>query len=201
MPVFAPLFQENDNCLIPSYLDDSTEYFFALAPVPQPPGYGAFTKAEVVEFTSGSPDVAASLVYFTTSVVNPNATNNGQYITSLKQVAFWRFDEKGAVLKYDAWIPSLRLYTSIRTPDGGPGSVAPASPEAQASVIQTLCGTTQQLCKGTNTQYNSTEDCVRTLSQRRFGDADNIWDDSVTCRQVHLLLARIRPEVCPETLI
>lgn len=66
---------------------ESAEYFFALAPVPRPPTYVAFTKAQVVEFTSGCPDVAASVVYFTNSVVNPNATNNGQYITSLKQVS------------------------------------------------------------------------------------------------------------------
>ncbi|KAL9607707.1 MAG: hypothetical protein Q9167_007399 [Letrouitia subvulpina] len=181
-----------------SGFDDSTEYFFALAPIPQPPSYDAFTKAEVVEFTSGSPDVAASVVYFTSSVVNPNATNNGEFINYLKQVAFWRFDEKGAVLKYDAWIPNVRLYGSTTTPGSGPGTVAPPSPEVQASIIQTLCGTTQQLCTGANTQYNSTEDCVRTLSQRRFGDLDNIWDDNVTCRRIHILLARIRPEIhCP----
>lgn len=198
LTLLTPIFEEGGSCSIPSELDDSTEYFFALAPVPQPPGYGAFTKAEVVEFTSGSPDVAASLVYFTSTVVNPNATNNGQFINILKQVAFWRFDEKGAVLKYDAWIPNLRLYGSVLTPDAGPGTVAPPPPEVQASFIQTFCGTTQQLCKGTNTQYNSTGDCVRILSQRRFGDLDNIWDDSVTCRRIHILLARIRPEVGPD---
>ena len=69
-----------------SGFDDSTEYFFALAPVPLPPAYGAFTKAEVVEFTSGCPNIAASTVYFTTSVVNPNSTDNGKYLTTLKQV-------------------------------------------------------------------------------------------------------------------
>lgn len=66
---------------------ESAEYFFALAPIPRPPTYVAFTKAQIVEFTSGCPDIAASVVYFTNSVVNPNATNNGQYVTSLKQVS------------------------------------------------------------------------------------------------------------------
>lgn len=69
-----------------SGFDDSTEYFFALAPIPQPPVYGAFTKAQVVEFTSGCPNIAASTVYFTNSVVNPNSTDNGKYLTTLKQV-------------------------------------------------------------------------------------------------------------------
>ncbi|KAL8741418.1 MAG: hypothetical protein Q9190_005972, partial [Brigantiaea leucoxantha] len=151
--------------------DDSTEYFFALAPIPQAPRYGAFAKAEIVEFTSGSPDVAATVVYFTTRVFNPNATNNGEYITTLKQVAFWNFDKEGAVLKYDAWIPNIRLYGSVSA--GGPSSVAPASPAQQAASIQTLCGTTQRLCYGANTQYNSTADCARQLSQKDYGDLDN----------------------------
>jgi hypothetical protein len=69
-----------------SGFDDSTEYFFALAPIPLPPVYGAFTKAQVVEFTSGCPNIAASTVYFTNSVVNPNSTDNGKYLTTLKQV-------------------------------------------------------------------------------------------------------------------
>ena len=69
-----------------SGFQESAEYFFALAPVPRAPNYVAFTKAQVVEFTSGCPDVAASVVYFTNSVVNATAPNNGQYITTLKQV-------------------------------------------------------------------------------------------------------------------
>lgn len=69
-----------------SGFDDSTEYFFALAPIPLPPIYSAFTEAQVVEFTSGCPNIAASTVYFTNSVVNPNSTDNGKYLTTLKQV-------------------------------------------------------------------------------------------------------------------
>ena len=69
-----------------SGFQESTEYFFALAPVPQAPRYVAFSKAQIVEFTSGCPDVAASVVYFTNSVVNETAANFGQYVTTLKQV-------------------------------------------------------------------------------------------------------------------
>ena len=66
--------------------DDSTEYFFALAPIPTPPRYVAFTKAQVVDFVSGCPNIAASVVYFTNSVVNPSSPDNGKYVTTLKQV-------------------------------------------------------------------------------------------------------------------
>src|SRR5437764_2068348 len=52
---------------------DSVEYFFALAPVPQAsPKSQAFSSIQLTEFTSGCPDVAASVVFFFTSVVTPN---------------------------------------------------------------------------------------------------------------------------------
>ncbi|KAL8911933.1 MAG: hypothetical protein Q9171_002975 [Xanthocarpia ochracea] len=176
--------------------DDSTEYFFALAPIPLPPLYGVFSDVRVVEFTSGCPSVASSVVYFRTTVFNPNATNNGQYLTTLKQVAFWEFDKRGAVVKYDAWIPNVRLYTSIVSGRGN--TVEPPPPAGQAATIQQICNTVQSLCQGNNTEYTTLDDCVQTLTAKPFGDGDNIWADSVTCRQIHLLLARIRPDAhCP----
>jgi hypothetical protein len=65
---------------------DSVEYFFALAPAATAPLFDAITKAEIVEFTSGCDEVAASTVHLTVSVVNPNATNNGQLLGTIKQV-------------------------------------------------------------------------------------------------------------------
>ena len=65
---------------------DSVEYFFALAPIPQPPLYYGFSKIQIVEFSSQCPGVAASVVYFTESVFNPGAANDGQKIATLKQV-------------------------------------------------------------------------------------------------------------------
>ena len=65
---------------------DSVEYFFALAPIPQPPLYYGFSKIQIVEFSSQCPGVAASEVYFTESVINPGAANDGQTIATLKQV-------------------------------------------------------------------------------------------------------------------
>ena len=94
-----------------SGFQESTEYFFALAPVPRAPRYIAFTKAQVVEFTSGCPDVAASVVYFTNSVVNETAANNGQYITTLKQVLspYSSRTSKLLVVLARIWTIALRL--------------------------------------------------------------------------------------------
>ena len=67
---------------------DSIEYFFALAPVPQAnPTSQAFSSIQITEFTSGCPDVAASVVFFFTSVVNANSSNNGKPLPPLKEVS------------------------------------------------------------------------------------------------------------------
>lgn len=49
---------------------DSIEYFFALAPTPQISNGIGFYSADVVEFTSGCPEVAASVVYLRTAHIN-----------------------------------------------------------------------------------------------------------------------------------
>lgn len=67
---------------------ESTEYFFALSPVPLPPTYGAFSKIQIVEYQSQCANVASSVVYITSSVIHPGAPNDGQLISTLKQACF-----------------------------------------------------------------------------------------------------------------
>ena len=67
---------------------DSTEYFFALSPIPQPPNYVGFSKIQIVSFQSACPEVAASVVYITASILNPTGPGNGQFVATLKQVSF-----------------------------------------------------------------------------------------------------------------
>jgi len=65
---------------------DSIEYFFGLAPVPQPPAYGAIYQAELAEFQSACPEVATSTVYLRTANFG-NGTTPGQPLYPLKQVS------------------------------------------------------------------------------------------------------------------
>lgn len=104
---------------------------------------------------------------------------------SFVQVAFWKFDPAGAVLEYEAWIPTIRLYSNNTS------TIQPTN----AEVIEQLCEATQSLCTGPNKQYASIKDCTAVLSQKPFGDFDNIWADNVSCRTIHIKLARIRPSV------
>ena len=70
-----------------SGFEDSVEYFFGLTPPVQAPLYDTWTKAEIVSFTSGCPEVASSVVYGTTTGVNPNATTYGKTIAKIKHVS------------------------------------------------------------------------------------------------------------------
>lgn len=45
-----------------------------------------------------------------------------------------------------------------------------------------------------NTDIDSTENCIDTLSNKPFGTYDEVWGDNVVCRTIHVLLAAIRPE-------
>lgn len=67
---------------------DSIEYFFALAPTPQLSNGIGFYAADVVEFTSGCPEVAASLVYLRTAHINKTTgeIDNSKPKSTLSQV-------------------------------------------------------------------------------------------------------------------
>lgn len=67
---------------------DSIEYFFALAPVPQGnAALAAITSYKIVEFSSACRDVAASVVYLFCNVVNPGCPDDGKQLAPLKQVS------------------------------------------------------------------------------------------------------------------
>jgi hypothetical protein len=67
---------------------DSIEYFFALAPTPQGSGGLGIYEADVLEFTSGCPEVAASLVYLRTGHVDEKtgALDRSKPTSTLSQV-------------------------------------------------------------------------------------------------------------------
>lgn len=103
-------------------------------------------------------------------------------------MAFWKFDEEGAVVKYDAWIPNLNEWVQTTT-----SSIA--QPPTQLESIQQVCATTQLTCTGANTQWESVEQCVSVLSQKAYGSYDEAWGDNVVCRTIHLVLTQVRPDV------
>ncbi|KAL0060193.1 hypothetical protein AAF712_013040 [Marasmius tenuissimus] len=176
--------------------EDSIEYFFGLAPVPRSPAGAAIFEADIVEFSSGCPDVASSVVYLHTTQVNPETGERvpGAKDAPLKQIAFWRFDSTGAVLKYDAWIPNLPLWINASS------GIDYTNPVVQSAVPTTLCPAIQQNCQGANQQYADEGDCKAQLGSKPFGSMDEVWGDNLACRIIHVLLTRIRPEIPIEVL-
>ncbi|MCJ1384070.1 hypothetical protein MMC17_007186 [Xylographa soralifera] len=172
--------------------NQSVEYFFGLAPVPGPPTNVSISKAEVVEFNSGCPHVASSVVYLVCSVYSPGQPDDGKFVATLKQVANWNFDDNGLVLKYDAWIPNLSNWTIIGL---GEDVTAPA---VQSTYIEYICNEAQLRCVGPNTQYSSVAQCISVLSAKPFGTFDEAWGDDVVCRSIHVILTLIDPDAhCP----
>jgi hypothetical protein len=187
-----------------SGFDDSIEYFFALAPTPQASSGLGIYQADVLEFTSGCPEVAASLVYLRTGHVDektgaldktkPTSTLSHVrrgiqcnciviQLTCDLQVAFWRFDDQGQVLKYHAWIPNLQAWIGAVI-GYDPGTIA-----VQTVAKVSLCPPIQQQCTGSNKQYRDELDRIARLQLKPFGNFDEAWGDNIACR------TRVRPDV------
>lgn len=110
------------------------------------------------------------------------------------QIAFWTFDEQGAVLKYDAWIPNLNDWVTNAT------GAALTNAQYQTESIEELCAVTQERCTGSNIQWASIDECVSVLSQKTYGDYDEAWGDNIVCRSIHIVLTQVRPDVCSTLL-
>lgn len=188
---------------------ESIEYFFGLAPTPDTNAAGiAFHKAEVSEFTSGCPEIASSVVNLRTGKMDLNGTYHPgtKFDTTLKQVrehqrtviivwlitvqiAFFKFNEKGEVIAYDAWIPNLQRWTEISNGvNFGSSLVGWGLPVA-------LCPEIQKRCKDANQQFPSTPECIMSLESKKTGDFNEAWGDNMVCRLIHFQLTIVRPEV------
>lgn len=113
-------------------------------------------------------------------------------LTSGVQVAFWRFDDAGAVLDYQAWVPNLQAWTLASS------GIDYSNMTIQEGAAQKLCPVIQQRCTGKDQQYSSVEDCGKQLAEKPFGNFDEAWGDNIACRTIHLILTMVRPDIhCP----
>ncbi|KAK8163054.1 hypothetical protein BKA80DRAFT_274382 [Phyllosticta citrichinensis] len=175
---------------------ESVQHFVSLAPLPPAlPARTGIYEAEIVSFVTGCPEIAASVVYLRTGHVDPETAVHtpGPQDTTLKQVAFWRFNEEGLVVRFEAWIPSLAIWTSISS-----GIDYNDKTVQRGTIVQQLCPQIQQRCTGPNQQYDSVEDCVTRLSSIPFGDFDEVWGNNVVCRVIQLIPTAASPDLnCP----
>jgi hypothetical protein len=125
----------------------STEYFFGLSPQAEAPFYIAWTSWEIQSFQSECANVAVSKVHGRTTIVNPGAPNDGEFLTTLQQTAFWRFDDEGAVIAYDAVIPNLGSWFALSY------RVDFTDQAVRVQAIEMLCTDVEKNCEGVNKQY------------------------------------------------
>ena len=107
----------------------------------------------------------------------------------MTQLAYWRFDETGAVAQYSAYLPNLSAW--VRDSTGIDFSTLPAA----AVATNFLCPTIQSQCQGANQQFDTVDTCIATLSQKPTGRYDEAWGDNLVCRTIHLVLTGARPAV------
>ncbi|CZT23325.1 uncharacterized protein RCC_09037 [Ramularia collo-cygni] len=172
---------------------EAWESFFAFAPAPRNGSGLAIYKADVVNFVSACPEVASSVVYLRTGIVSESGELDRSAPTStLSQIVFWRFDDQGAVEKYQAWSPNVQAWTQAST------GIDYSNMTIQQMAPQGLCPQIQSICTGSAQQFSSVEDCSTQLSSKPFGSFDEAWGDNLACRTVYLTLAASRPEKhCP----
>nr|AQA29300.1 hypothetical protein 7 [Fulvia fulva] len=171
--------------------EDSIEYFFALAPTPfTNPAGTAFYDAQVVNFVSSCPSVASSLVYFRTGTVDMLGNlNESLPTTTLSQVSFWHFNDKGEVDKYQSWIPNLQAWTKASS------GIDYTNKQVQDAVAGGLCPVIQQRCQGKDLQFKDEQDCTKQLGAKPFGNFDEAWGDNLACRTIHVILTMVRPDI------
>lgn len=176
-------------------LATATEYFFGLAP-----DAGSirnfkktgFAEATIAKFSSDCPEVAAASAVFT--VKSFNGSTPQDFNSYIVQTGFWQFDEEGKVKAFDLALPGLQEW--VETATLFPGGTE--NPAVQQGAIQYVCATQDSLCLGKNKVYDNVTECIDTLKSKKFGNYDNPWQDSVTCRTIHINLAGIRPDIhCP----
>lgn len=174
--------------------NQSVEYFFGLGGTQVFPSYNYFEHIDIVAFQSDCPEVASSIAWLYINKKPPG--QDASFVTKVKQLAFWRFDEEGAVRFYDAYLPNLNAMTA--TIEGLPRPESVPSADAQALNIQyVLCPAIQAACIGSNQQYADEAECRDILGTKAFGSFDEVWGDSIACRNIHLLLAQVDPVVSP----
>ncbi|CAF1194077.1 unnamed protein product [Didymodactylos carnosus] len=100
--------------------------------------------------------------------------------------SYMAFDKHHRICGYDAQIRNLGITVDF-------------PPETHPATIQALCQGIQETCTGDNQQYENFEDCVDFMTNKTpYGSSDQLDQDSVSCRTLHIQLAALAPDVhCP----
>lgn len=62
-------------------------------------------------------------------------------------------------------------------------------------MIPVICGSHDKHCHGRNKQYEDYEDCARFIRTKKVGHFYRMGEDNVLCRNLHVPMLHLRPEV------
>jgi hypothetical protein len=110
---------------------------------------------------------------------------------------------KGQIAQYDTtfrfWDPLINATVAAWGQKAQVGDAAATQKWLATNIIEGICNTHQDNCKGANKQYPSKQACLATLGTKiRFGQPSEAGRDTVICRMVHEPMVPLRPSVhCP----
>lgn len=116
-------------------------------------------------------------------------------------VYIWNaFNAAGEVAQYDAtfrrfeWMIDTLVEVAARSLNAtGPED---AQQRLSSSLAQSICGTAERYCNGTNVQYESMPACMEFLTQElRFGKPYELGRNTLLCRMVHQNMVAYRPDI------
>ncbi|KAL6054359.1 hypothetical protein QOT17_017396 [Balamuthia mandrillaris] len=105
------------------------------------------------------------------------------------QIGIWRFDEEGKIKEFD----NYQVFYSWAVRENFPFLTYPSA--TREAIIQRACTQIQRWCTGEHQQYDSHESCVAFMESINFGEPDLFSWNNVICRDQHVTLARLRPEI------
>jgi len=104
---------------------------------------------------------------------------------------FWRFNEEGLVTQYNLAIVEFNRFVQQF-------GFNFSDPNFVEYVMFEICTVHSNNCTGANQQYASFEECLGFLAKTRIGDGNLMSSNTVACRQLHAILAQLRPDIhCP----
>ncbi|KAL8949948.1 MAG: hypothetical protein Q9222_003980 [Ikaeria aurantiellina] len=120
------------------------------------------------------------------------------------QIETWNtYNAQGEITQYDAtfryWQWTVDYLIQAAGKQFRTNSAQDTVKALTAAIAQSICGTSQRYCNGTNVQYQSEQECLGFLTREvRFGQAYELGKNTLLCRMVHQNMVPFRPDVhCP----
>jgi len=144
---------------------------------------------EIIQFTANQ-NIAAA-----TTRINFLFPSFGNISLPITIDTWFTYNDAKEISQYDVvfrWFGYL-LKELLLSVDSDPTK---AQTKATQLLANSICSTHTKYCNGTNSQYDSPNDCYNFLTKEiRFGESFELGMNTLLCRNVHEIMIKFRPDV------